>query len=143
MEHSSSSTYSQKLSHSIYYSSIPSLPIPKNRQKGCSLSLTFELINTCICVSFPENATLPDLDKRQTTGQAPARKYLFTANQLLLAASNSSSEFINQTTTIFGEIFQQLDSQKNNFFKSTNTYLRHFDNIKKKANWFWRTRWHF
>ena len=38
MEYSSSSTYSQKTLHSIYYSSIPPLPIPKNRQKECSLS---------------------------------------------------------------------------------------------------------
>ena len=39
MEYSSSSTYSQKMLHSIYYSSIPPLPIPKNYQKECSLSV--------------------------------------------------------------------------------------------------------
>ena len=37
MEYSSSSTYSQKLSHSMYYSSFPPLPIPKKCQKECSL----------------------------------------------------------------------------------------------------------
>ena len=35
MEYSSSSTYSPKVLHSIYYSSIPPLPVPKNYQKEC------------------------------------------------------------------------------------------------------------
>ena len=37
MEYSSSSTYSQKMLHSIHYSSIPPLPIPKNYQREYSL----------------------------------------------------------------------------------------------------------
>ena len=37
MECSSSSTYSQKMLHSIYYSSIPPLPIPKNYQRNAVL----------------------------------------------------------------------------------------------------------
>ena len=39
MEYSPSSTYSKKMLRSIYYSSIPPLPIPKNYQKECSLIL--------------------------------------------------------------------------------------------------------
>ena len=39
MENSSSSTYSQKMLHSIYHSSIPPLPIPKYYQKECNLSI--------------------------------------------------------------------------------------------------------
>ena len=46
MEYSSSSTYSQKLSHSIYYSCLPPRSIPQNYQKECSLNLSqlFELL---------------------------------------------------------------------------------------------------
>ena len=39
MDYSSSSTYSQKMLHCMYYSSIPPLPVPKNYQKECSLKL--------------------------------------------------------------------------------------------------------
>ena len=40
MEYSSSSTYSQKMLHSIYYSSIPPLPIPENHQNGMQPKLS-------------------------------------------------------------------------------------------------------
>ena len=42
MEYYSSSNYSQKMLHSIYYSSIPPLPIPKNYRKEYSLKLFYE-----------------------------------------------------------------------------------------------------
>ena len=41
MGYFSSFTYSQKMLHSIYCSSIPPLPIPENYQKECSLSYFF------------------------------------------------------------------------------------------------------
>ena len=50
MEYSSSSTYSQRMLHSIYYSSILPLPIPKNYQKEFSLKYPGALItlyNVC------------------------------------------------------------------------------------------------
>ena len=42
MKYPSSSTYSQKMLHSIYYSCIPSLHIPKTYQKECSVSVNFK-----------------------------------------------------------------------------------------------------
>ena len=39
MEYPSSSTYSQNMLHSISYSSIPPLLIPKNYQTECSISV--------------------------------------------------------------------------------------------------------
>ena len=44
MEYTSSSACSQTLLHSIYYSSIPPLPIPKNCQKECSLNFFFYVL---------------------------------------------------------------------------------------------------
>ena len=44
MEYSSSSTYSRKMLHSIYDSSVPPLPIPKNYQKEYSLRLLLHFI---------------------------------------------------------------------------------------------------
>ena len=53
MEYSSSSTYSQKMLHSIHYSSIPPLPIPKNYQKECVLDGLWTLFrNRMIFVPF-------------------------------------------------------------------------------------------
>ena len=43
MEYSSSSTYSQKVLHSIYYFSISPLPIPRNYRKECSVNCAVEI----------------------------------------------------------------------------------------------------
>ena len=39
--------FTKKMSHFIYYSSIPSLPIPKNHQKECSLNY-----NRILCITY-------------------------------------------------------------------------------------------
>ena len=74
MEYFSSFAYSQKFLHSIYYSSIPPLPIPKNYQKECSLisefgkSRQFGWIS--VCRTFPFFFIIQGWNKQE--------KYLFT-----------------------------------------------------------------
>ena len=57
-------------------------------------------------------------------GTQPAKRLpenvQFTASLLRLSASNSSSEYISQTTKNSGEILQELDSQGISFFISIN-----------------------
>ena len=79
-------------------------------------------------------------------GRQPAKRLpenvQFTTSLLRLAASNSSSEYISQTTKNSGEILKQLDSQGIRFFISINILGKSFGDVHKKANWLWRIKWH-
>ena len=79
-------------------------------------------------------------------GRQPAKRLpenvRFTASLLRLAASNSSSEYISQTTKNSGEILKQLDSQGISFFKLINIFGRSVADVHKKASWLGRIEWH-
>ena len=78
-------------------------------------------------------------------GRQPAKRLpenvQFTASLLRLAATNSSSEYISQTTKNSGEILKQLDSQGISFFISINIFGKSFADVHKKANWLCRIEW--
>ena len=78
---------------------------------------------------------------RQSAKRLP-ENVRFTASLSRLAASNSSSEYISQTTKNSGEIPKQLDSQGISFFISINIFGKSFANVHKKANWLCRIEWH-
>ena len=60
---------------------------------------------------------------------------LFTASQLILAASSSSFESINQTTGISGEIFNNRTPRRLTFSYLHIFFSKSFADFHEKANW--------
>ena len=88
-----------------------------------------------------ETAPCPTLKNGRQQAKRLPENVRFAASLSRLAASNSSSEYISQTTKNSGEILKQLDSQGIRFFISVNIFGKSFGDVHKKANWLWRIKW--
>ena len=91
---------------------------------------------------FSKTPPCPTLKKGRQPAKHLPENVQFTASLLRLAASNSSSGYISQTTKNSGEILKQLDSQGISFFKLINIFGRSVADVHKKASWLGRIEWH-
>ena len=89
MDYSSSSIYSQKMLHSIYYSSTLALPIPKNYQKECGLNHdTIKVHFTSLSIELLTYQLLASLWKSTKIGQKQgimSNKNLYNANNAYIS----------------------------------------------------------
>ena len=76
MEYSSTSTYSQKMLHSIYYSSVPPLPIPKHYQKEWSLS------HISVTIQQDFGRIVPPKIQRRRQSRELRKKYVFLCSMI-------------------------------------------------------------
>ena len=72
-------------------------------------------------------------------GRQPAKRL---PENVRFTTSNSSSEYVSQTTKNSGEMLKQLDSQGISFFISINIFGKSFADVHKKANWLCKIEWH-
>ena len=91
---------------------------------------------------FSKTPPCPTLKKGRQPAKRLPENVRIAASLLRLAASNSSSEYISQTTKNSGEILKQLDSQGISFFKLINIFGRSIADVHKKASWLGTIGWH-
>ena len=91
---------------------------------------------------FSKTPPCPTLKNGRQPAKHLPENVQFTASILRLAASNSSSKYISQTTKNSGEILKQVDSQGISFFISINIFGKSFADVHKKANWLCSIKWH-
>ena len=79
-------------------------------------------------------------------GRQPAKRLpenvQFATSLLRLAASNSSSEYIRQTTKNSKGLLKQLDCQGISFFKLINIFGRSVADVHKKSQLVGEVEWH-
>ena len=91
---------------------------------------------------FSKTPPCPTLKNGRQASEAPARKCSVYRKPITLAASNSSSEYLSQTTKNSGEILKQLDSQRISFFKLIDIFGESVADVHKKASSLGRIKWH-
>ena len=84
---------------------------------------------------FSKTPPCPTLKNGRQPAKRLSENVRFTASLLRLAASNSSSEYISQTTKNSREILKQLDSQGISFFKLIFLEEALLTFIKKPVGW--------
>ena len=91
---------------------------------------------------FSKTPPCPTLKNGRQPAKCLPENVRFTTSLLRLAAGNSSSEYISQTTKNSGEILKQLDSQGIGSYQSINIFGRSVADVHKKASWLGRIEWH-
>ena len=112
----------------VMFQSIPSLTILPPPPPCCLLRRLFfdtsAFLKRHLCLTLKKDG--------QPAKRLPENIRL-TESQLNLAARNSSSEYISQTTQNSGEILNQLDSQRISFFISKYIFGKSFADVHKKS----------